>query len=64
MDNIWSKIKKNPQYQLEKVYDWALHLKYLQSILFEFDAATAPTKPTMIRYFEKGLMFFIKAEMD
>ena len=29
VDNIWKKLKKDFQYQLEEVYDWAFHYKYL-----------------------------------
>lgn len=57
-------MKRDSQYHLEEVYDWALHLEHLQSILLEFDAAAAPTELTMVRYFEEGLKPSIKAEMD
>ena len=63
-DCIWKKLKRNSQYQLEEVYDWASHLKYLQSILMEFDLVATLTKFTMVRYFEKGLKPSIKAKMD
>ena len=29
VDNIWKKLKKNSQYQLKEVYNWASHLKHL-----------------------------------
>ena len=29
VDSIWKKLKSNFQYQLEKLYNWACHLKYL-----------------------------------
>ena len=64
VDSIWRKLNRDSQYQLEEVYDWASHLKHLQSILMEFDPATAPTESIMVRYFEKGLKPSIKAEMD
>ena len=64
VDSIWKKLKKDSQYQLEEVYDWASHLKYLQSILIEFDPLAAPTESTMVRYFEEGLKPSIKAEID
>ena len=35
VDSIWKKLKKDSQYQLEKVYDWDSHLKHLWSILIE-----------------------------
>ena len=62
--NIWKKLKRDSQYQLEKVYNQASHLEYFQSILIEFDSASALTESTMVRYFEKDLKLSIKAEMD
>ena len=44
--------------------DWAAHLKYLQSILLEFDADGAPKEGTMIIYFRKGIRPSIWAEME
>ena len=64
VDSIWRKLKRDSQYQLEEVYDWASHLEHLQSILMEFDPAAAPEESTMVRYFEEGLKPSIKAEMD
>ena len=64
VDSIWKKLKRDYQYQLEEVYDWASHLEYLQSILIEFDPVAAPMESTMIRYFEEGLKPSIKVEMD
>ena len=64
IDNIWRKLKRDSQYQLEEIYDWVFYLEHFQSILIEFDQAAAPTESTMVRYFEKGLKPFIKAEMD
>ena len=64
VDSIWRKLKRDSQYQLEEVYDWASHLEHLQSILMEFDPAAAPTESTMVRYFEEGLKPSIKAEID
>ena len=63
IDNIWSKFRRDSQYQLEEAQDWASHLQHLQSILAEFDSVGAPDKLTMIRYFWKGLKPFIKVEM-
>ena len=57
-------LKRDSQYQLEKVYDWASHLEHLQSMLIEFDLAAAHTESTMVRYFEEGPKPSIKAEMD
>ena len=64
VDSIWRKLKRDSQYQLEEVYDWASHLEHLQSILQEYDPVAAPTEVTMVRYFEEGLKPSIKAEMD
>ena len=64
VDSIWRKLKRDSQYQLEEVYDWASHLEHLQSILMEFDPAAAPMESTMVRYFEEGLKPSIKTKMD
>lgn len=32
------------QYQLEKIFDWVVYLKYLQAVLREFDPITALNK--------------------
>ena len=64
VDNLWSKFKRNLQYQSESVLDWASHLEHLQSILLEFDADGVPGKPTIIRYFREDLKLFIRAEME
>ena len=64
IDSIWKKFKRNSQYQLEEVYNWASHLEHLQSILIEFDPVAAPTKSTIVKYFEEGLKPFMKAKMD
>ena len=48
MDTIWSRVKRDSQYQQEEVQDWALHLEHLQSILNEFDAAGAPEESDLI----------------
>ena len=53
VDSILSKMKRDSQYQDKSVQDWATHLKYLQSILIEFDLDCAPEKGTMIRYFQE-----------
>ena len=48
MDIIWNNIKRDSQYQLEEVQDWASHLEHLQSILVEFDADGALVKSNLI----------------
>ena len=64
IDNIWSKFRRDSQYQLEEARDWASHLQHLQSILAEFDTVGAPDESTMIRYFREGLKPSIKVEME
>lgn len=44
--------------------DRAAYLEYLQSILLEYDLVRAPTKPTMLNYFRKGLKSSILAELN
>ena len=36
--HVWTKLKRDIQYQFEEIPTWAIHVKYLQSILLEFDA--------------------------
>ena len=62
IDNIWSKFRRDSQYQLKKARDWASHFQYLQSILSEFD--WTPNELTMICYFQKDLKPSIKVEME
>ena len=64
VDSIWRKLKRDSQYELKKVYNWASHLEHFQSILMKFDPAAASTESTMVRYFEEGLKPSIKAEID
>ena len=64
IDSIWSKFRRNSQYQLEEARDWAFYLQHLQSILSEFDLIRTPNKLTMICYFRKDLKPFIKTEME
>lgn len=62
--SIWSKFKRDSQYQLEEVQDWASHPEHLQSVLIEFDADGAPGESDVIRYFQEALRPSIKAEME
>ena len=43
--------------------DWAAHLEHFQSILFKYNLVGALTKPTMLRYFQKGPKPFILAKL-
>ena len=51
INGIWSKFRKNFQYQLKKTQDYAFHLQQLQSILVKFSTIKAPNKPIIICYF-------------
>ena len=62
IDSIWSKFRRDSQYQLEEVQDWASHLQHLQSIFLEFDRTL--NKLTIICYFREGLKPSIKVEME
>ena len=64
MDTIWSRIKRDSQYQQEEVQDWAAHLEHLQSILIEFDADGAPEESAVVRFFREGLKPSVKAQME
>ena len=64
VDSIKKKLKRDSQYQLEEIYNWASPLEHLQFILIEFDPAAAPIESTMVKYFEKSLKPSIKAKMD
>ena len=64
INNIWSKFRRDSQYQLEEARDWASHLQHLQSILAEFDSIGAPDELTMICYFREGLKPSIKVEIE
>ena len=64
MDTIWSNIKRDSQYQLEEVQDWASHLKHLQSILVQFDVDGALVKSNLIWLFREGLKPLIRAQME
>lgn len=44
VNNIWSKIRRDSQYQYEEVQDWVSHLEYLQSIFVEFNTKCLPSK--------------------
>ena len=60
LNNIWSKIKRDTQYQQEEVQDWASYLKHFQSILVQFDTKCAPKKDVLCHYFYKGLKPLIR----
>ena len=64
MDTIWSRIKRDSQYQQEEVRDWASHLEHLQSILLEFDTDGALEESDLIRFFREGLKPSVKAQIE
>ena len=63
-NSICSKFRQNSQYQAKSVLDWAAHLEHLQSILLEYNPVGAPTKPTMLRYFQKSLKPSVLAKLE
>lgn len=60
VDNIWRKIKKDSQYQLEKVQDWTAHFKHLESILIEFVTDCTLLETLLGQYFYEDLRPLIK----
>ena len=63
-NSIYSKFRRDSQYQAESVLDWAAHLEHLQSILLKYDPVGAPTELTMLRYFQEGLKPSVLAELE
>ena len=63
VNSIYSKFRQNSQYQAESVLDWTAHLKYIQSILLEYNPVGAPTKLTILRYFRESLQLSVLAEL-
>ncbi len=64
VDSYWMKIKRDSQYQLEEVLDWAAHLEPLQAVLKEFVPTAALNEETLICYFREGLRPSIRAQLD
>lgn len=63
-NSIYSKLRRDFQYQVESALDWNTHLEYLQFILLEYDPVKAPTKSIILRYFQKGLKSSILAKLE
>ena len=63
-NSICSKFRQDFQYQAKFILDQVAYLKYLQSILLEYDPVGASTKLTMLKYFWEGLKPFILAELE
>ena len=64
MDTYWRKIKRDSQYQLKEVFDWAAHLENLQADLWEFDPAATPKEEILIRCFLEDLKPSIRVHLD
>lgn len=64
VDSIWSKLKRDSQYQLEEIQDWVAYLEYLQSILLEFNNSGAPEESYLICFFRKSLRPLIQAQIE
>ena len=56
VDTIWSRVKRDSQYQQEEIQDWAFYLEHFQFILIEFDADGAPEESALFRYFREAQM--------
>ena len=61
VDTIWSRVKRDSQYQQEEVQDWASHLEHLQSIFQAFDINGALEESDLIWFFWEGLKPLVKA---
>ena len=57
-------MRRDSQYQLEGILDWAAYLENLQAVFKEFDLTTTPNKETLICYFQEGLCPSIQAQLD
>ena len=64
IDSIWSKFKRDSQYQLKKAWDYASYFQHLQLILIDFGTIRAPNKPTMICFYQENLKPSIKVEIE
>ena len=64
IDSIWSKFRRNSQYQLEEAQNLAFYPYHLQSILLELDLIWIPNKLIMICYFREDLKPSIEVEME
>ena len=64
VDSIWRTIRRDSQYQQEKVMDWAADLEHLQTVLKEFYSAAAPNKEVLICNCCDGMRPSIRAETN
>ena len=44
--------------------DWTDYLEHLQSILLKYDLVRAPTKLTILKYFQEGLKLSILTKLE
>ena len=63
-NSIYSKFRRDSQYQADYVLDWAAYLEYRQSILLEYDPVGATIELTILKYFQEGLKPFVLAELE
>lgn len=63
-NSILSQFKRVSQHQQKSVLEWTAYLEHLQSILLAYNPVKASAKPTMLRYFQKGLQPSILAELQ
>ncbi len=60
VSHVWSKLRRDAQYQLEELQDWAAYLEHLSSILLEFNANNTFRESQLGRTFYDGLRPLIK----
>lgn len=58
--NVWSKLRRDTQQQVEELRYWVAHLEHLQSIILEFDTINTPREDQLGRTFYNGLRPLIK----
>lgn len=51
-NSIFNQFKYIFQYQQKSILEWATYLKYLQSILLEYNLVKISAKLTILRYFQ------------
>ena len=57
-------MKRDFQYQLEEIFDWAAYLEHLQAVLQEFNPVATLNEEIIIRYFREGLRPSVQAQLD
>ena len=64
VDNIYTKLIKDFQYQNKEVWDLAAYFKHLQSIFLKFNIRGACDKDNLICHFWKDLKPSIRGQME